>query len=208
MSGSEPLGAVRTPKRTGVLGGTFDPVHNGHIAVASLALTALDLDEVLFVPAADPYLRSVPWASVGHRCEMVKLAIAGCEKFSLSIVDAVRTGHTYTLDTLTDLKSGIDTDTELVLLLGADSALSFDQWKNPRAILELASLAVFSRPGEIDAASLPDDHPACSAVYVDELGVDISATEIRACLRDGKPTTDLLPEIVIGYIRQNGLYRE
>ena len=207
MSGSNPVDAARTPKRIGVLGGTFDPVHNGHIAVASLALTVLDLDQVLFVPAADPYLRSSPQVPIGHRCEMVSLAIESFAGFSLSTVDAVRTGRTYTLDTLTDLKSEIGGDTQLVLLLGADSAHNFDQWKNPTAILELATLAVFSRPNEIDPASLPDDHPARTAVYVDELGVDISATEIRDRLRAGKSTTDLVPEKVIGYIRQNGLYR-
>lgn len=208
MSGSDPVGGGRTPKRIGVLGGTFDPVHNGHIAVASLALTALDLDEVVFVPAADPYLRSSPRALIGHRCEMVRLVTEDYARFLLSTVDAVRTGRTYTLDTLTDLKSEKDTELELVLLLGADSAHSFDQWKNPTAILELASLAVFSRPGEMDPASLPHDHPARTAVYVDELDVQISATEIRERLRDGKSAADLLPEKVIGYICQNGLYRE
>ena len=208
MSGSDPVGGGRTPKRIGVLGGTFDPVHNGHIAVASLALTALDLDEVVFVPAADPYLRSSPRALIGHRCEMVRLVTEDYAGFLLSTVDAARTGRTYTLDTLTDLKSEKDTELELVLLLGADAAHSFDQWKNPTAILELASLAVFSRPGEMDPASLPHDHPARTAVYVDELDVQISATEIRERLRDGKSAADLLPEKVIGYIRQNGLYRE
>ena len=93
--------------RLGLFGGTFDPIHDGHLAVASLALEKLDLDKVLFVPAADPYLRSTPVASVTHRCEMVRIAIASQPNFSISMVDATRAGHTYTWDTLTDLKSRI-----------------------------------------------------------------------------------------------------
>ena len=208
MSGSESAASVGTPKRVGVFGGTFDPIHRGHIAVAALALEKLNLDEVLFVPAADPYLRSAPLAEISHRCEMVRLATARHPEFTLSTVDATRSGHTYTLDTLTDLKSEFGSETELVLLLGADSAVSFDQWKDPAAILELANLAVVSRPGEMDPATLPQDHPARAAVYIDELGVDISATDIRENLKAGKPNTDFLPDEVIGYIQAHGLYRE
>jgi len=208
LSGSEPDLVANLRRRVGVFGGTFDPIHNGHIAVASLALESLRLDEVLFVPAADPYLRSLPQVSITHRCEMVGIAIATHPQFSISTIDATRTGHTYTLDTLTDLKNEFGSDTELVLLLGADSAVEFARWKDPQAILQLAILAVVSRPGEIDPSLLPDDHPARCATYIDELGVDISATQIRENLRDGKPTQDLMPDEVIGYIRDNGLYRK
>jgi nicotinate-nucleotide adenylyltransferase len=208
LSGSEAIASVGTRKRIGIFGGTFDPIHCGHIAVGVLAFEKLDLDEVVFVPAADPYLRTAPLATITHRCEMVRLATANHPGFTLSMVDANRSGHTYTLDTLTDLKSELGSETELVLLLGADSAVSFDQWKDPAAILELASLAVVSRPGEINPATLSENHPARTAAYIDELGVDISATGIRENLRDGKSTTDLLPAEVIGYIRAHGLYSE
>jgi nicotinate-nucleotide adenylyltransferase len=206
LSGSEAVASTGKRNTIGVFGGTFDPTHNGHLAVASLALERLDLDKVLFVPAADPYLRSSPVASVTHRCEMVRLAIAGQPNFSISMVDATRAGHTYTLDTLTDLKSEFANGTDLVLLLGADSAASFDRWKCPDDILKLARLAVISRPGQIDPASLPDDHPARSATYIDELDVDISATQIRENLMSGKSITNLLPDEVIDYIRENDLY--
>jgi nicotinate-nucleotide adenylyltransferase len=192
-------------RRIGVFGGTFDPIHNGHLAVARLAREALDLSQVLFLPAANPYLRSVPVAAVCHRMEMVRLAIDGEAMFALSAVDAATDGPTYTLNTL-DALTEVFPAARLVLILGADAARGFHRWHAPESIAAMAEIAVISRPGEIDPARLPEGHPARSATYVDRLSVDISGTMIRENLKAGDPVDGMVPGSVERYIHAHGLY--
>ncbi|MCZ6538330.1 MAG: nicotinate-nucleotide adenylyltransferase [Chloroflexi bacterium] len=202
-------GVAGRPRKVGVLGGTFDPVHNGHIAIAEAVRSELDLDEVLFVVAADQWLReNPPAAAASDRLAMVELAVDGRMGFEASDVDIVRTGATYTVDTLTDLREQFDEAIEMHLIVGADSATLMDRWNRAGTIVSLARVTVIGRPGmEFDEGSLEKSHPASGAVYVEGPMIDVSATAIRDLVRAGKPLTGLVPDPVANYIEANGLYR-
>ncbi len=195
--------------RVGVFGGTFDPVHNGHIAIAEAVRDELDLDVVLFVVAADQWLReNPPKAPEGDRFRMVGLAVENLPGFEASDVDIVRGGPTYTVDTLIDLRERLGGTAELHLLVGADSALSMDRWKSGKTIGTLARVVVIGRPGlEFGARSLDKSHPARGAVYVEGPMIDVSATAIRALVRVERPIAGLVTDQVAKYIEAKGLYR-
>ena len=202
-------GSERSPgtRRIGVFGGTFDPVHNGHITVALFALKELDLDVVLMVPARDPWLREgEPSATPEQRVEMVSIAIEGIDGLELSRVDLDRSGETYTADTLADLQAIYGADARLTLVLGADSALGMDRWKRAGELAAMCDVAVVGRPGESWRSNLPPNHPAANALYLEGPMIDISATEIRSRLASGEPLRGILPERVERYIKENGLY--
>ncbi len=197
-------------KRVGVFGGTFDPIHNGHIAVAEAVRDALGLDEVLFVVTSDQWLReSPPEASAGDRFTMVELAVENVLGFTASDVDIVREGSTYTVDTLTDLRETFGETTGLFLIVGADSAASMDRWKRGDEIPPLATIVVVGRPGEaFDAGSLSTSHPASGAEYVEGPMIDVSATRVRGLLSEGRPVGELVPTAVADYIEKRNLYHE
>ena len=202
LSGSSSIG-----RRIGVFGGTFDPAHNGHIAVALFALTAFSLDEVLMVVASDQWLREkAPMASAEHRLKMVRLAVADEENISGSDVDLRRSGPTYTVDTLKDLRNKYS-NASLVLMSGLDSALSMDRWDRGDQLTQLAEIAVVGRPGEtLDLDSLADTHPAKDANYLEGPMVDVSATLVRERIESGEGIDDLVPGVVAEYINEHGLY--
>jgi nicotinate-nucleotide adenylyltransferase len=204
MSASE-----RAVKNVGVFGGTFDPVHNGHVAVASAVLEALGLDQVLFVVTSDQWLReSPPQAPAVDRFRMVELAVGSVEEFMASDVDIVREGSTYTIDTLRDLRQQLGDQAELFLIVGADSALSMDRWKDAEQIGQLARIAVVGRPGEdFSIESLDESHPASGARYVEGPMVDVSATLVRERLTNEQSVEELIPATVAQYIEEHGLYR-
>ncbi len=195
--------------RVGVFGGTFDPVHNGHIAIAEAVRNELDLDVVFFVVAADQWLReNPPLAPEGDRLRMVGLAVENLPGFEASDVDIVRGGPTYTVDTLIDLRERLGGTAELHLLVGADSALSMDRWKSGKTIGTLARVVVIGRPGlEFGARSLDKSHPARGAVYVEGPMIDVSATAIRGLVRAEGPIAGLVTDQVARYIEAKGLYR-
>lgn len=195
--------------RVGVFGGTFDPVHNGHIAIAEAVRDELDLHVVFFVVAADQWLReNPPQAPEGERFRMVGLAVENHPGFEASDVDIVRGGPTYTVDTLIDLRERLGGPAELHLLVGADSALSMDRWKGGETIGTLARVVVIGRPGlEFGARSLDKSHPARGAVYVEGPMVDVSATAIRGLVRAERPIAGLVTDQVAKYIEAKGLYR-
>jgi nicotinate-nucleotide adenylyltransferase len=199
----------RVTKRVGVFGGTFDPVHNGHIAVASAVRDALGLDEVLFVVTSDQWLReNPPVASAGDRFNMVELAVDNHLGFDVSDVDIVREGSTYTVDTLADLRRQLDDSTELFLIVGADSAVSMDRWRNAGEIAPLAKIVVVGRPGQLfDVDSFDKSHPASGAEYVEGPMINISATRVRGFVEDGESVEGFVAEAVADYIETHGLYR-
>lgn len=198
-------------KRVGILGGTFDPVHNGHLAIAEEALTGLRLDRVLFVPAGQPWMKSDrAIAPAEHRVAIVRLAIEGNPHFGLSLIEVERHGPTYTVDTLRELCAQYGTATDLYFIMGWDGLPEFPRWKEPSEIIRLAMLVAVPRPHspKPDVASLERRVPGISkrVVFLEGPLVDISATDIRERLRKGQTLGGLVPEAVEAYVREKGLY--
>lgn len=203
------MSSSRATKRVGVFGGTFDPVHKGHVAVALAVLEALNLDQILFVVTSDQWLReSPPVAPAIDRFNMVELAVDNVDEFVASDVDIVREGSTYTVDTLRDLRGQLGDSTELFLIVGADSAASMDRWKNAEQIRDLAGIIAVGRPGaDFTTESLDVSHPASGAEYVEGPMIDVSATRVREFLSTGQSVDALVAEPVADYIETHGLYR-
>ena len=197
--------------RIGILGGTFDPVHLGHLLIAEESRISLGLDQVLFVPAGRPWLKEgQPLTEARHRVRMVELAIASNPHFQVRRNEVDRPGLTYTVDTLAELRSELPAETELFFILGLDAFESFHRWKEPERILELCRLVVVSRPGYAD-----ETRDALLAPYRDQAdricllpvhSVDFSATEIRRRAARGISFRYQAPEAVEGYIVEQGLY--
>ena len=203
-------------QRIGVLGGTFDPVHSGHLSIAERALTEAALDRVLFIPAGNPRLKQQkPAAAVGHRVEMVKLTVAGNPKFQVCETEATRPGPTYTVDTLEELSRkfapSLTSPGGLFFILGLDVLPRLGEWKSPERILELCRLVVVTRPGYsgFDWPGFYSSHPAAKnqVELVSSSTVDISGTELRQRIASGLSLWGLVPELVEDYIRAHGLYR-
>ncbi len=194
--------------RIGVFGGTFDPIHRGHLEVARAAARAADLEQVLLVPAGRPWLReSEPAASPQQRLEMTRLAARDDSLLDVSDVDVVRDGPTYSVDTLLDLRERYGQGAVFVLILGADSALTMDQWSRGDELSGLCEVLVIGRPGETWPSDLPPSHPASRAKYVKGPMLQVSATDLRERLAAGADVSDSLVAAVTDYIRENGLYR-
>ena len=195
-------------QRIGVLGGTFDPPHIGHLILAEYARESLDMAEVLFVPAADPPHKDDTRIEVKHRLTMVERAIAGNPQFAISLADVERPGPHYTVDLIPILQAQYS-DAELFFLIGADSLRDLPKWNRPQELIRLCKLAVMRRPG-VDAT--PDMHEAIlpglaeHVTMIDAPLVDISSTEIVARLRAGKSVRYVVPDAVLDYIQANGLY--
>lgn len=188
--------------RLGVMGGTFDPIHFGHLVAASEAAWAFKLDKVIFVPTGEPWQKQTITNSE-HRYRMTQLAIAGNQHFDISRVDVDRPGPTYTVDTLRDI-SELHPDAELFFITGADSISQIGTWKDVDQIWPLAHLVGVTRPGHsLEVANSPQGK--VSLLEIPALA--ISSTDIRARVEVGKPIDYLLPEAVIDYIRQKNLYR-
>lgn len=194
--------------RIGVFGGTFDPIHAGHLRAAEAVRDAIPLDSICFVPAARPRLRSAtPVASIEHRIAMLRLVLKGLAWARVSLVDAVRPGPAYSVDTIRDLRREFGDATRLYLIVGADSLASLPDWKHPGVLVSMASLVCVGRPGSTRPADLPQGHPGRDAAYVEGPMSKISATEIRDRLKSGKTVEGMVDASVARYIEQNGLYR-
>ncbi|MFW2513437.1 nicotinate-nucleotide adenylyltransferase [Demequina sp. SO4-13] len=186
--------------RVGVLGGTFDPIHHGHLAAASEVCAQLRLDQVLLVPAnGQPFKQGFDSAPAEHRLEMCRLAAEHDDRFAVSAVDIERGGVTYSVDTLTDLLAQLP-DTSLYFIAGADTLSRVDQWRDPERLMELAQFVGVARPGH----SLPESDVAHAWVEVPELAV--SSTDIRRRVRSGAPIRYLVPHAVADYISHHDLY--
>lgn len=189
--------------RMGLLGGTFDPIHLGHLRAAENARAALALDEVAFVPAHVPPHRPEPSASALDRYAMVALATAARREFVPSDMEIAREGPSYTVDTVAALKDR-DPEGTVVLIIGSDNLEQLAQWKEPRRILDLCELAVVERPGERPAAPAA---PAGARVHrVEGPGLPIASRDIRERLRAGKSVRHLVADGVADYIAKRGLY--
>ncbi|MFM1957604.1 MAG: hypothetical protein RLZ41_1003 [Actinomycetota bacterium] len=188
--------------RLGVMGGTFDPIHYGHLVAASEAASAFELDKVLFVPTGEPWQKQTI-TDAEHRLAMTKLAIDGNSLFEISTVDVRRAGPTYTLDTLRDIHES-NPEADVFFITGADSIAQIDSWKDSSQIWPLAHFVGVTRPGH----SLEVPKSAAGEVSLLEIpALAISSTDIRARVESGKPIDYLLPNSVIDYIHANHLYQ-
>jgi nicotinate-nucleotide adenylyltransferase len=184
----------------GVLGGSFDPVHHGHLIAADRAAEALGLDTVLFVPCArQPLKPQAPYASAAHRAAMVRLAIDGHSRFVLDTCELERDGPSYTVDTLRELGAR-HPGQRLVLVLGADAAANLPRWRMADEVARLAEIAVLTRPGVPDVTSAFVKHLVATPA------IEISASDIRARCLTGKSIRYLVPDVVAQYIAKHKLY--
>ena len=201
----------RVERRVGILGGTFDPVHCGHLEIARRALEQAALDRVIFIPAGSPRLKSSePRATPEHRLAMLNLAVAGTLGFEVSDIELGRSGPTKTVETLQHLRERLGEDPELVFILGLDVLMRFDQWIEPERVVEQARLLAVSRPGYVDFdwADFYARNPYARGRVdcIESTVIDISASELRSRLASGAPVDGLLPAAVEGSIRENKLY--
>ncbi len=207
---SSPL-STSPPARVGVLGGSFDPPHYAHLALAENARAQLALDRVLFAPAGRQPLKSGQTPDhTTHRAEMTRAAIADNAAFALSHVDLDRHGPHYTVDTVALLREDYPGAT-LFFLLGGDSLAQLLSWRDPAGILEQVRLAVMRRPGyEVDLDELTQALPNLPArlSYLDAPHLDISATDLRRRVREGLPIRYLVPPAVEAYIQRHRLYEQ
>ena len=195
----------------GVLGGTFDPIHKGHLIIAEEARGRLNLAEILFVPAGQPWLKmNSPISAAEHRVRMVHLAIADKPCFKLSTMEIERAGPTYTVDTIAELGVQLGAGEELFFILGWDNLSELPQWKEPSRLVKMCHLVAVPRPGcpPPDFDSLEATIPGLtdSTIILDLPEIDISASEIRQRVAQGLPIDHLVPEAVDKYIREHRLY--
>lgn len=196
-----------SPRRVVVFGGTFDPVHNGHIAIAKCLRDELGADSVVMVPTGRPWLRpDAPVAAPEDRLRMVELAVENEDRIDVSDVDIVRDKTTYSIDTIQDLRLRYDADCEFILAIGADAVPELHRWHRYDRLIEECTFAVVERPGSPldDATSLPKN-----TFVIRGPMINISASEIRSKIGQGDlaNAADVLPDLVLRFIIEKGLYR-
>jgi nicotinate-nucleotide adenylyltransferase len=188
--------------RVGVFGGTFDPIHLGHLRAAECAREAARLDRVLFLPAGQPPHRASTMASGLDRFAMVSLATAGHRAFAACDVELRRQGPSYTLDTLVELGRQGD---ELFLILGSDAFAEIASWREPQQVAARCTLVVIDRPGSEAAAR--DPLPGARVLHVEGATLPISSSAVRRIRQEGRSPRYLVPEPVAEYIEKRELYR-
>lgn len=195
-------------RRIGVMGGTFDPIHHGHLVAASEVQSWFDLDEVLFVPTGQPWQKSEREVSPAEdRYLMTVIATAANPRFNVSRVDIDRPGLTYTIDTLRDL-SRLYPDADLYFITGADALAAILTWRDAPELFELAHFVGCTRPGhEMDESTL-EGLPKERVTLVEIPALAISSTDCRQRVRSGEPVWYLVPDGVVQYIGKHGLYRD
>ena len=191
----------------GVMGGTFDPIHLGHLLAASEVADRFKLDTVIFVPTGHPSEKlDRVVATPEDRYLMTAIATASDSRFEVSRVDIDRPGPTYSVDTLLDLRHAHPEGTDFVFIAGADAASQIMNWHDPERLLTLARFVGVTRPGQ--AISVQPEDGAGVMSFLDIPALDISSTDIRDRVRTGRSIDDLVPEGVASHIRKTGLYRD
>ena len=199
-------------KKIGIMGGTFNPIHNGHLELAEAAYQYCDLDEVWFMPSGISYLKEQGDIVSGkHRLEMTKLAVQNIEHFKCSDMELRREGYTYTIDTLRLLHEKYPKD-EFYFIMGADSLFGLSKWKEPEKITKLCTLVTVIRD-DVDSQELltqkdcVEETLGAKVIVVPFRRVDISSSTIRNKLLHGESVKNMLPETVLEYMDANGLYK-
>ncbi|WP_296246950.1 nicotinate-nucleotide adenylyltransferase [Pseudomonas sp. UBA4194] len=211
-----------TPRRIGVLGGTFDPVHIGHLRGALEVTEALKLDELRMVPSARPPHRDQPQVSAEHRLAMVRAAVDGLAPLTVDDLELRRDKPSYTLDTLESMRAELAKDDQLILLLGWDAFCGLPSWHRWEELLQHCHIVVLQRPDAdaeppdalrnlVAARSVSDPQalkgPGGQITFVWQAPLAVSATQIRQLLASGKSVRFLVPDAVLAYIEAHGLYR-
>lgn len=201
------------PTRLGIYGGSFDPVHLGHLLLAETCREACELDRVLFLPCGrSPHKPSGPIATGSQRAEMLEFAVAGDSRFGVCRIELERSGPSYTVETLRQLRVE-QPDSELFFLMGADSLADLPLWREPQAILELATVVAVNR-GQRPPPDLVTLEARLGPIVRERVrlvtmpSVELSATEIRERVRDGRSVRFRTPRAVEEYIRQHGVYED
>jgi nicotinate-nucleotide adenylyltransferase len=203
----------REGRKIGVLGGTFDPVHLGHIMMAEEAKAALDLSEVLLVPAGQPISKPNETVTPArHRLEMLRLAVDGSDFLKVSAIEIERKGPSYTVDTIAEMRKKAGRGDELFFILGYDSLEQLPDWHEPSRLIGMCTLVAVPRPGYAKPSlkALEGVLPGISkkVIFLDRPKVDISATVIREMVAEGESIDHLVPGPVAEYIKKNKLYRQ
>jgi nicotinate-nucleotide adenylyltransferase len=197
--------------KVGVFGGTFDPIHLGHLAAAEAIWSALELDKVIFVPAGQPWMKGgTPVSPVKDRVEMVRLAVSRRKAFELSTIEADRSGPSYAVDTMYALRRQLGSGSDLFFLLGSDALIDIAKWREPQQLIELCQLVAFARPG-VGLPAMGDLEAAVPGisqrlVLVEVPQVDVQATAVRRRIAEGRSVRRLVPRAVERYILEHGLY--
>ena len=199
--------------KMGILGGTFDPIHNGHLAIADEARTYLNLSEVLFLPAGQPWMKSdQPISAAHHRTAMIRLALEGRPYFKLSTIEIEYKGPSYSVDTIVKLRAQSEEPFDCYFIVGWDNLAKIPLWKDPAKLIEMCFLAAVPRPGydRPDMKKLEAALPGISkkVILMDKPRIDISATDIRNRVAHGLSISSLVPPAVENYIKESGLYRK
>ncbi len=197
--------------RLGILGGTFDPPHNGHLQLAEAALLALELTQVVFIPAKQPpHKLNDTISPLDVRVALLECALRDHPEFVISLIEAERSGPSYTVDTLRELRRGLAPTDEIFFIMGLDSLKNFPTWYQPAEIVKLAKLAVLRRPGyDVDLDALEEKVPGVTAavVFIHSPEMDVSASEIRERVANDESLAGLAPPAVAAYIREHNLYQ-
>lgn len=200
-------------KKIGYLGGTFDPIHIGHLMLAEWAISAADLEEVWFIPTGQSYMKTDHYVLPGaERLHMVELAVEGNSRLKCLDMEILRHGYTYTYETVEELNSK-HPDTEFYFIQGADCLFSFDSWKHPDRILKSCTVLASVR-GDADLSCLESKRQELlnkyggNIILLPFMQLSISSSEIRERVLEGKSIRYMVPDKVLKYIEEKGLYRE
>ncbi len=200
----------KSPFKLGIMGGTFDPIHVGHLILAEQAYEALNLDLVLFIPTGNPsFKRDKLVRPASDRLKMVELAIADNPHFLASDIEVVREGITYTLDTLTQLHSILPASAELYFIMGSDTLLTLNKWRAADKLASLATYVGVNRPGDtsVTEADLSDLRSlGFRALLLEAPALEVSSSDIRERLKNGRSVRYLLAESVLQYAKERHLY--
>lgn len=198
--------------KIGIFGGAFNPIHNGHLKIATDFSNQLNLDFVLFIPTADPpHKSSDSLVSFNYRFEMVKLAISGDDRFQISDIEFRMTGKSYTYNTLIELKKIYPND-DFYLIMGADQFLSFDKWYRYKDIIALASICTTSRENDEEKSRITEKSKSLEALdlnrfYLSESDTfTVSSSQVRRMIADNQDVSALIPKEVYFYIKEKGIY--
>ena len=201
-------------KRIGIMGGTFNPIHKGHLALAEAAMEEFVLDKVIFIPAGmPPHKKPGEVIDKEHRYSMVKMAIKRIPKFSISRIEVDRKGISYAVDTFNELKKIYGNETKLFYIMGLDSINEILEWKRPLELFKLSEFIVSTRPGSKirtfkRLVKFPPLQKEVDKIHLMELKENISSSDIRESLKAGKSVMGLLPKAIENYIKRHGLYKK